>query len=844
MNYSIKNYVTFFVTILMLTLTGCGKGGYNQSAASSTGSAPVAANVVTSKTSFLSVANLNNGLGAYYNLDGNANDSSGNGNNGIVSGATQVAGKVGEGYLFNGSGDNIAVSSSPSVKLTAAATINFWVNANDTSGAGIVSKRGPVNEYQVYYYQGQMVVLFWGLSNIGVFSNSNPVIGSWEMWTATYDGTAIRLYKNGVLDASVASSGNIDSAAGDLWLGNDHYGHSLNGVLDDVRIYSRALSAAEVQELYNYDIAASCRQVAAGYYHTAVVTCDGAVLDWGYNASGQLGYGSTSSSVPGQVAGLTGMISVAAGADHTLALKNDGTVWAWGGNYIGQLGDGTTNQSTTPVLASGLTGVTAVAAGNAHSVALKNDGTVWAWGYNGNGQLGYGFSDSATPGQVPGLTGVTAIAAGSVHTVALKTNGTVLTWGDNYYGQLGDGTLNQSTIPVQVPGLTGVTAIAAGYYYTVALRNDGTVWTWGRNDQGQLGNGSFADSALPVQVSGLSGATAVAAGALHAVALKNDTTVWGWGHNGQGQQGDGTMNQSTIPVQVSGLTGVIDIAAGYYHTVALKNDKTLWSWGYNGNGQLGNGTFVSSNVPVQGSIQLCAQNVAVSFIANVGGSITGATSQTVSYGGSTTAVSAVPDLGYHFVNWTGDNGFLTTTVNPLVVSGVTVSQNITANFAVNTFAVNFTSGGNGTLTGPTAQIVNYNGSTAPVTAVPAAGYYFVNWTGTGGFVTTAANPLTVLNVTASQTITANFAPTPATQVTTLATTLDGFNLPAGSTSSLGAKLNTAIAGLAAGNTTIACNALGAFINETSAQSGKKLSTAQSSQLIADAQAVKVSAGCP
>jgi uncharacterized repeat protein (TIGR02543 family) len=53
--------------------------------------------------------------------------------------------------------------------------------------------------------------------------------------------------------------------------------------------------------------------------------------------------------------------------------------------------------------------------------------------------------------------------------------------------------------------------------------------------------------------------------------------------------------------------------------------------------------------------------------------------------------------------------------------------------------------------------VNYNGSTTAVTAVPSTGYHFVNWTGTGGFVTTTSNPLTVTNVTAAQTITANFA---------------------------------------------------------------------------------------
>jgi len=137
--------------------------------------------------------------------------------------------------------------------------------------------------------------------------------------------------------------------------------------------------------------------------------------------------------------------------------------------------------------------------------------------------------------------------------------------------------------------------------------------------------------------------------------------------------------------------------------------------------------------------------------------LTGTTSQTVNYGSPTSAVTAVPATGYHFVNWTGNNGFVATTANPLTIASVTASQNITANFAINTYTVTFASGGNGTLTGTTSQTVNYGSPTSAVTAVPATGYHFVNWTGDNGFVATTANPLTIASVTASQNITANFA---------------------------------------------------------------------------------------
>ncbi|HEY4743625.1 MAG TPA: chitobiase/beta-hexosaminidase C-terminal domain-containing protein, partial [Desulfuromonadaceae bacterium] len=120
----------------------------------------------------------------------------------------------------------------------------------------------------------------------------------------------------------------------------------------------------------------------------------------------------------------------------------------------------------------------------------------------------------------------------------------------------------------------------------------------------------------------------------------------------------------------------------------------------------------------------------------------------------------VPATGYQFVNWTGTGGFVTSTANPLTVSNVTAAQTITANFTAIVpaqYTVTFAAGANGSLTGTASQTVNSGASTTAVTAVPATGYQFVNWTGTGGFVTSTANPLTVSNVTANQAITANFA---------------------------------------------------------------------------------------
>jgi len=71
----------------------------------------------------------------------------------------------------------------------------------------------------------------------------------------------------------------------------------------------------------------------------------------------------------------------------------------------------------------------------------------------------------------------------------------------------------------------------------------------------------------------------------------------------------------------------------------------------------------------------------LTFIAGTGGTLTGATAQTITSGGNATAVSAVPNTGYVFTNWTG-SGFTTSTTNPLTVSNVATNLTLTANFSI------------------------------------------------------------------------------------------------------------------------------------------------------------------
>jgi hypothetical protein len=274
--------------------------------------------------------------------------------------------------------------------------------------------------------------------------------------------------------------------------------------------------------------------IAAGISHSLALLSDGTVQIWGDNRYGQLGDGTISNGSPGPVPvnWISGVIAIAAGPIHSLALLSDGTVRAWGWNACGQLGIGTTNTSLIPVAVSGLSGVIAIATGECHSLALSSDGTVWGWG--ANPASGTTVS-SYTPVPLRGLNGqAIAIAAGGWHSLALLRDGTVRAWGRNTFGQLGNGTNISSSTPVTVSGLTGVAAIAAGGIagpfplsienpsaesgHSLALLRDGTVRAWGRNNLGQLGNGTTTDSSIPVATSGLSRVRAIAAGPFHSLA--------------------------------------------------------------------------------------------------------------------------------------------------------------------------------------------------------------------------------------------------------------------------------------------------------------------------------------
>jgi chitodextrinase len=185
------------------------------------------------------------------------NDMSGNGNNGTISGATWTSsGKYGYALSFNGTNALVTVNNSPSLRLTSAMTLEAWVYPTTVNST-----------WRDVIYKGNDNYYLEGTSSNSAHPVAGAILGgvyaeaigpnaltanTWAHLAETYDGATVRLYVNGVQVASRAQTGAIATSTNPLQIGGDSlYGQYFAGRIDEVRIYNRALSAAEIQNDMN-----------------------------------------------------------------------------------------------------------------------------------------------------------------------------------------------------------------------------------------------------------------------------------------------------------------------------------------------------------------------------------------------------------------------------------------------------------------------------------------------------------------------------------------------------------------------------------------------------------------
>ena len=198
------------------------------------------------------------GLVGYWPLDEGlgttAYDASGGGNNGTITGATwqNVSScRIGECLSFNGS-SYVDVPAGSLLNLgTGSATITIWF---ETTASGAMVTKRVASGFQVYVLSGDLYAD--GAGTTGVYSSVAVNDGKWHFGAVVYDRSAnlLRLYVDGTANNTVALGSTTLTDTANLEIGRALLGGTprdyFNGSIDDVRIYNRALSATEIQQMY------------------------------------------------------------------------------------------------------------------------------------------------------------------------------------------------------------------------------------------------------------------------------------------------------------------------------------------------------------------------------------------------------------------------------------------------------------------------------------------------------------------------------------------------------------------------------------------------------------------
>jgi hypothetical protein len=204
------------------------------------------------------------GLVAWWKLDDGtgdvATDSAGSGHDGTLVGDTTWAdGKIGAALVFDGNDDYIEIGKDPDFDITNQITVAAWIkgNAFDREWQTVISKGDSSWRLQRNQNKGSLEFACTGVVVPGTrWSNILGTVdvndGQWHHIAGTYDGSQVCLYVDGTLDVSSNSiGGSIKITDQPVLIGEnaEKPKRFWNGLIDDVRVYSYALSTADIEDL-------------------------------------------------------------------------------------------------------------------------------------------------------------------------------------------------------------------------------------------------------------------------------------------------------------------------------------------------------------------------------------------------------------------------------------------------------------------------------------------------------------------------------------------------------------------------------------------------------------------
>ena len=191
-------------------------------------------------------------------------DVSRNGNNGTLTNGPTFNSSNGGSIVFDGTNDYVSIPNSSIINPSAAITVTLWYNSSNL----------PVSPFYTYCLMGSQEASnpFSGIDirgasastiNFAIAINSvsrtvdlgNITINQWIFVCATYNGSALIGYRNGVQVQSVAVTGAINNSTKNLWIGNNisFSPRFYTGKIAATQIYNRALSPSEILQNYNLE---------------------------------------------------------------------------------------------------------------------------------------------------------------------------------------------------------------------------------------------------------------------------------------------------------------------------------------------------------------------------------------------------------------------------------------------------------------------------------------------------------------------------------------------------------------------------------------------------------------
>jgi hypothetical protein len=207
-----------------------------------------------------------NGLVGWWPFNGNANDESGNGNNGTVNGAiltTDRFGNANNAYSFSNS--NYIVVPENNIFETNSHTISFWINPNSYPQLryDILGKDGCSSQDRQYVVQYESN----GVIRNAIFTNqeftfnstSSVQTNNWTNITISWDGIKSKTFINGICNDSLSTNGTLANGTMNLYFGgNPCFNQIFNGKIDDIAFYNRTLTQQEITNLYTQTTPVSC----------------------------------------------------------------------------------------------------------------------------------------------------------------------------------------------------------------------------------------------------------------------------------------------------------------------------------------------------------------------------------------------------------------------------------------------------------------------------------------------------------------------------------------------------------------------------------------------------------